>query len=127
MDLELINVLWKDYGIPLKWIPTGTDGDISPESDSACHGSSPYLSLRRVEAVSVSVRNLGIEVVRKPDISRLWRRVEESKADDEERASRKTKILDDVSADIPAGQIMAIIGSSGCGKVRGSRSDGRVR
>jgi len=126
MDLDLIKVLWKDYGISLKWISTSTDGDISPESDYACHGSSLYISLRRVEAVSVSVRNLGIEVVRKPAVSRLWRQGGQSKADDEERASPKAKILDDVSADIPAGQIMAIIGSSGCGKVRCSSPDGRV-
>jgi ABC-type glutathione transport system ATPase component len=71
----------------------------------------PHISFRRVEAVNVSVRKVGISV-RKPTVSRLWK---SNKSEEEE--SHETKILDNVSADMPAGQVMAIIGGSGSGKV----------
>ncbi|KAA8896190.1 hypothetical protein FN846DRAFT_994230 [Sphaerosporella brunnea] len=76
----------------------------------------PYLSFRRVEAVNVSVRNVGISVVQKPTVSRLWK----WKKSDGEEGTQEIKILDNISADMPAGQVMAIIGGSGSGKVRQS-------
>lgn len=72
----------------------------------------PYLSFRRVEAVNVSVRNVGISVVQKPTVSRLWK----WKKSDGEEGTQEIKILDNISADMPAGQVMAIIGGSGSGK-----------
>ncbi|KAF8537404.1 P-loop containing nucleoside triphosphate hydrolase protein [Trichophaea hybrida] len=72
--------------------------------------SNPHISFRRVEAVNVSVRNLAISFSQRSNLSLPWRR------NPEEEGKKVIKILENVSTDIPAGKLMAIIGSSGSGK-----------
>jgi ABC-type glutathione transport system ATPase component len=70
------------------------------------------ISFRTVDAVDVSVRNLSISV---SQTSKWLLKLPWTKSGGE--GQQPIKILDDVSADVPAGQLMAIIGSSGSGKV----------
>lgn len=67
-----------------------------------------HISFRAVERVDVSVRNLAINVS-PHSINLPW-------AKKTERAA-EIRILDDVSGDFPAGELTAIIGGSGSGKV----------
>lgn len=67
-----------------------------------------HISFRAVERVDVSVQNLAITV--SPHSVRLpWAKKTEKVPE--------IKILDHVSADFPAGELTAIIGGSGSGKV----------
>ena len=71
-----------------------------------------HLSFRAVEPVNVKVQNLSITVDVRPSISFTSSLVSLM------RGARETRtILDDISADMPAGELMAIIGGSGSGKV----------
>ena len=74
----------------------------------------PHLSFRRVEAVDVSVRSL-CSTIKKNRVPRFWNPQFWTGGRGED--VRDTKILDNVSADMPAGQLMAIVGGSGSGKV----------
>jgi len=89
----------------LDGLPNGDDID-----------SNPHISFRRVEEVNVSVRNLAISFTQRSNLSLPWRR-------NQEEGKQVIKILENVSTDIPAGQLMAIIGSSGSGKVYDLVSD----
>lgn len=71
-----------------------------------------HLSFRAVEPVDVKVRNLSITVDVRPSISPLVFLTRGAKEAKETRT-----ILDDINADMPAGELMAIIGGSGSGKV----------
>lgn len=70
------------------------------------------ISFRTVDAVDVSVRNLSISVLQ---TSKWLLKLPWAKSGGE--SQQPIKILDDVSADVPAGHLMAILGSSGSGKV----------
>jgi ABC-type glutathione transport system ATPase component len=76
---------------------------------------SPYISFRAVQRVDVTVRNLAIAVNKDSARKVAWSALRGKK---NATASSDVRILDDVSADMPAGQVMAIIGGSGSGKVR---------
>lgn len=67
-----------------------------------------HISFRAVDRVDVSVRNLAITVSPR-SVSLPWSKKPEKAAE--------IKILDHVSADFPAGELTAIIGGSGSGKV----------
>lgn len=67
-----------------------------------------HISFRAVDRVDVSVRNLAITVSPR-SVSLPWSKKAEKAAE--------IKILDHVSADFPAGELTAIIGGSGSGKV----------
>lgn len=67
-----------------------------------------HISFRAVDRVDVSVRNLAITVSPR-SVSLPWSKKREKVAE--------IKILDHVSADFPAGELTAIIGGSGSGKV----------
>ena len=71
-----------------------------------------HLSFRAVEPVNVKVRNLSITVDVRPSISSLSSLVSSTREAKETRT-----ILDDINADMPAGELVAIIGGSGSGKV----------
>lgn len=78
-----------------------------------------YISLDQVEPVNVSVRNLTITVLENTSMRLPWQNKDQQRHDSEREANRggPLKILNDISADMPAGQLMAIIGGSGSGKV----------
>lgn len=88
-----------------------------------------YISLQRVEAVDVSVCKLSITVNRRQNIWQPWKQA------DKKTPEPPVKILNEVSAEMGAGEIMAIIGSSGSGKARalhaflavGHGTDGAIR
>lgn len=71
-----------------------------------------HLSFRAVEPVNVEVRNLSITVDVRPSVSSLSTLMSLLKGAKETRT-----ILDDINAVMPAGELMAIIGGSGSGKV----------
>lgn len=82
------------------------------------------LSLLEVEPVEVTVRNLNLAVSAKPKITKLFtklftkssaQKIDPEKGIPEPDTNRK-RILQNVSLDIPAGSVMAIIGGSGSGK-----------
>lgn len=79
------------------------DENAKDETDEEQH-----ISFRAVERVDVSVRNLAINVS-PHSINLPWAKKTEKAAE--------IRILDDVSGDFPAGELTAIIGGSGSGKV----------
>ncbi|KAL7274936.1 hypothetical protein RUND412_002141 [Rhizina undulata] len=92
--------------------PPGATETHASEADG--YGEETSISLRAVERVDVSVRNLSITVSQRPVIA-----CKRTKKPDEESGDGDgddIKILDDISADMPAGKLMAIIGGSGSGK-----------
>lgn len=67
-----------------------------------------HISFRGVDRVNVSVRNLAI-TVSPHSVGLPWSRKTQN--------AEEIRILDNVSADFPAGELTAIIGGSGSGKV----------
>jgi ABC-type glutathione transport system ATPase component len=68
------------------------------------------MDFHNVPPVHVKVRDLSLSVERPPPILKRLRRGRVQAADEKH-------ILKNVSLDIPAGSLMAIIGASGSGKV----------
>ncbi|CUS12557.1 unnamed protein product [Tuber aestivum] len=76
-----------------------------------------HISFHEVHAIDVAVRNLTIAVSQHKAMGWLGGLLPKKDANDEEAGSiEETKILDNVSADMPAGELVAIIGGSGGGK-----------
>ena len=81
------------------------------------------LSFSDVHPAGITVRNLEVEVdIAGPFVDSLKAKFTRSKLGDVEGGAvggvRRKKILNDVSADFPAGTLTAIVGGSGSGKVR---------
>lgn len=95
-------------------IPAGEASDDydndEKDKDIEDEGYGEHISFREVERVDVSVRNLAITVSPHSALKMPWA----SKTIEE---AEEIRILDDVSADMPAGELTAIIGGSGSGKV----------
>ncbi|KAF8424189.1 ABC transporter [Tirmania nivea] len=89
---------------------TSNTADELALAEEECHNIN-HLSFRAVEPVNVKVRNLSITVDVRPSISSLSSLVSLMRGAKETRT-----ILDDINADMPAGELMAIIGGSGSGK-----------
>ncbi|CAN6626792.1 hypothetical protein TRVA0_011S00474 [Trichomonascus vanleenenianus] len=83
-------------------------------SSQASHNS---LSLTSVDRVDVSVRQLSVTVDVPPSIATVggWK-YRAAKAMGRAKAVERTQILGNISLDVPAGSLMAIIGGSGSGK-----------
>jgi len=77
-------------------------------SDS--HYEDNNLSFRPVKPINIAVRNLSAIVTIKPSI------IDKLKGK-KVRTADKVHILSNVSADLPTGQLTALIGASGSGKV----------
>lgn len=90
-------------------LPVHNDKSRKISVDSAeSVGVVDHLSFREVHPVNVNVRDLTVTVTKKPDlVARFF-----SKVGKEDKL-----ILDHINADMPAGTLTAIIGSSGSGKV----------
>lgn len=86
---------------------TPDTGD-NDRTDKDEQGTEQHISFRAVERVDVSVRNLAI-TVSPHSVGLPWGKKTEN--------APEIRILDDVSADFPAGELTAIIGGSGSGKV----------
>ena len=68
------------------------------------------LSFRPVKPVNIIVRNLSVTVTSKPSfLSQIIKK--------NGLQQKKVYILENVSADLPTGQLTALIGASGSGKV----------
>lgn len=92
----------------------------SEDEEDAKLDDSTHISFRAVSRIDVVVRNLSIAVHPSLAASVFARRKQpkdEEAIDGREKDKEVTSILDNVSADMPAGQLMAIIGGSGSGKV----------
>ena len=77
-----------------------------------------HISFHEVHAIDVAVRNLTIAVGQHKTMSWMGGFLSKKVTNDEEAGSvEETRILDNVSADMPAGELVAIIGGSGSGKV----------
>ncbi|KAF8460995.1 P-loop containing nucleoside triphosphate hydrolase protein [Kalaharituber pfeilii] len=70
-----------------------------------------HLSFRSVNLVNVQVRNLSVTVDVRPSITSISSLVSTWKGEKDAKV-----ILDDINADMPAGELSAIIGGSGSGK-----------
>ncbi|RPA99436.1 P-loop containing nucleoside triphosphate hydrolase protein [Choiromyces venosus 120613-1] len=76
-----------------------------------------HISFHEVHAVDVAVRNLTIAVSQHKAMGWVGGLLSKKGANDEEAGSvEEVKILDNISADMPAGELVAIIGGSGSGK-----------
>ena len=95
-----------------KGIQTTTHREAEEIPQDGDHEDINHLSFRPVEPVNVQVRNLSITVDIRPSCASLQGFVSFWKGEKDTKM-----ILDDISADMPAGQMMAIIGGSGSGKV----------
>lgn len=84
------------------------DTDEDDKADKDEQDTQQHISFRAVERVDVSVRNLAITVSPR-SVGLPWSKKTEN--------APEIRILDDVSADFPAGELTAIIGGSGSGKV----------
>lgn len=84
------------------------DTDEDDKADKDEQDTEQHISFRAVERVDVSVRNLAI-TVSPHSVGLPWSKKAEN--------APEIRILDDVSADFPAGELTAIIGGSGSGKV----------
>lgn len=94
------------------------------DEDDGIDSGDTHISLRNVERVGVKVRGLGIEVVRSARLPKkprkMKRKGEEDGKDEEEGRSENendVQILKGVNADMPPGELVGILGSSGSGKV----------
>jgi ABC-type multidrug transport system ATPase subunit len=76
------------------------------------------LRFREVLPADVRVRNLSVAVDDNSSGARKFQKLiqRKPKINDEETGSSFTKILENVSADMPRGSLTAIIGASGSGK-----------
>ena len=92
---------------------SNTAGGLAEEYNDVNH-----LSFRAVEPVNVKVQGLSITVDARPSISLPSSLVSLTRGAKEAKEAKETRtILDDINADMPAGELMAIIGGSGSGKV----------
>ena len=103
-----------DIGAPSSSSPKDPTSEVSPELKRA---ESTHLSFRSVDPVNVRVNGLTVEVVTSPSaLKRLGGLLKKNQSVDVEQSSRRKVILNNVSAYMPSGSLIAIIGASGSGK-----------
>ncbi|KAG0632817.1 P-loop containing nucleoside triphosphate hydrolase protein [Tuber brumale] len=90
----------------------GSDGEVTSGQEHETQ-----ISFHEVHAIDVAVRNLTIAVSQHKAMGWLGGLLSKKDTNDEEAGSvEEIKILNNVSADMPAGELVAIIGGSGSGK-----------
>lgn len=96
-----------------------TNTDVSGDKDSQAptEEEEQHISFRPVEPVAVSVRGLTITVSEHSTLGKKKKKPNNNDGGEAPPKEKEKKILDAVSADFPAGELTAIIGGSGSGKV----------
>jgi ABC-type multidrug transport system fused ATPase/permease subunit len=96
-----------------------TNIDVSEDKDSraSTEEEQQHISFRPVEPVAVSVRGLTITVSAHSTLGKKKKKPNNNDGGEAPPEEKEKKILDAVSADFPAGELTAIIGGSGSGKV----------